>query len=152
MGYIIFPKEYPFKGPDIYMRTPNGRLALDTKLCLTICGWHPETWSPLWGPRTIINGIRSFMAEESNGHGSIKMSKQHREKFAEESGSWNINKLPEFQEYFPEAMATILDKQCGNNAGPSKKPVKPVKPSNTAGKPAREPVVRRLPQAPGCYS
>jgi ubiquitin-conjugating enzyme E2 J2 len=35
-GKIIFPKEYPYKPPSIYMITPNGRFQTDTRLCLSM--------------------------------------------------------------------------------------------------------------------
>jgi len=35
-GKLIFPAEYPFKPPSIYMLTPNGRFQTNTRLCLSI--------------------------------------------------------------------------------------------------------------------
>ena len=43
-GKIIFPKEYPYKPPSIYMNTPNGRFKTNTRLCLSMSDFHPETW------------------------------------------------------------------------------------------------------------
>ena len=156
----MFPKDYPFKGPEIYMMTPNGRLATGRKLCLSISSYHPETWSPMWGPRTIINGISSFMAEESVGIGSMLESNEKRQKLADASGEWNKKNFKDFHEYFPEALGEILDKEDSNkSAGPSKKPPKKSYPDNTAevekikedrkAKLARLPLVRNLPQFPG---
>ena len=48
MGRLIFPKEYPFKPPGIMMVTPNGRFKLDTRICMSMSDYHPETWNPLW--------------------------------------------------------------------------------------------------------
>ena len=47
-GVVKFPKEYPFKPPSIEMHTPNGRFKTNTKLCLSMSDFHPETWNPLW--------------------------------------------------------------------------------------------------------
>jgi len=74
----------------------------------------------MWGPRTIINGISSFMVEESHGIGSIKESDAARLKYAKESGMWNKKNFKQFHEYFPEALGEILDKEdSGKSAGSS---------------------------------
>ncbi len=70
-GMVVFPKEYPHKPPSIQMFTPNGRFKVNflsskfvyawlslinlnyslfqpnTRLCLSISDFHPETWNPL---------------------------------------------------------------------------------------------------------
>jgi len=43
-GKVMFPPTYPFKPPGITMITPNGRFATNTKLCLSMTDYHPETW------------------------------------------------------------------------------------------------------------
>lgn len=43
-GKVIFPPTYPFKPPSITMITPNGRFATNTRLCLSMTDYHPETW------------------------------------------------------------------------------------------------------------
>jgi ubiquitin-protein ligase len=50
-GKLRFPPEYPFKPPAIYMLTPNGRFKPNTKLCLSMSDFHPETWC-VWGLAT----------------------------------------------------------------------------------------------------
>lgn len=37
-GTLVFPREFPFKPPSIYMLTPNGRFKTNTRLCLSISG------------------------------------------------------------------------------------------------------------------
>lgn len=37
-GTLLFPREFPFKPPSIYMLTPNGRFKTNTRLCLSISG------------------------------------------------------------------------------------------------------------------
>lgn len=37
-GTLLFPREFPFKPPSIYMFTPNGRFKTNTRLCLSISG------------------------------------------------------------------------------------------------------------------
>ena len=53
-GKIMLPTDYPFKAPDIYFFTPNGRFELNKKICLSVTGYHQETWSPSW------NGLFCF--------------------------------------------------------------------------------------------
>merc|ERR1712168_1006923 len=44
-GLLKFPKEYPFKPPSILIYTPSGRFVPNTRLCLSISDYHPETWN-----------------------------------------------------------------------------------------------------------
>ncbi|GFY54654.1 ubiquitin-conjugating enzyme E2 J2 [Trichonephila inaurata madagascariensis] len=60
-GKLIFPGEFPFKPPSIYMITPNGRFKCNTRLCLSISDFHPDTWNPAWSVSTILTGLLSFM-------------------------------------------------------------------------------------------
>ena len=59
-GIIEFDKEYPMKPPKIKMFTPNGRFEIDKRLCLSMSDYHPETWNPSWGVRTILLGLYLF--------------------------------------------------------------------------------------------
>jgi hypothetical protein len=47
-GRLVFPAQYPFKPPSISLYTPTGRFAINTKLCLSITDYHPESWNPMW--------------------------------------------------------------------------------------------------------
>ena len=73
-GKLVFPSEFPFKPPSIYMSTPNGRFKTDTRLCLSISDYHPDTWNPAWSVSTILTGLLSFMLERSPTLGSIETS------------------------------------------------------------------------------
>ena len=64
-GKLIFPVEFPFQPPSIYMTTPNGRFKVNTRLCLSISDFHPDTWNPAWSVSTILTGLLSFMIENS---------------------------------------------------------------------------------------
>ena len=55
-GKLVFPSEFPFKPPSIFMTTPNGRFKTDTRLCLSISDYHPDTWNPAWSVSTILTG------------------------------------------------------------------------------------------------
>ena len=100
-GIVKFPKEYPFKPPGIEMFTPNGRFKTNTKLCLSMSDFHPETWNPLWSVANILMGLYSFMLEEGSTYGSIVTPTSTKEQFAKESLAFNVkNKI--FAELFPE--------------------------------------------------
>lgn len=42
-GKLIFAPTFPMSPPSILMITPSGRFRPDTRLCLTISDFHPET-------------------------------------------------------------------------------------------------------------
>jgi len=47
-GKIVFSPEYPFKPPSIFMITPSGRFQINSRLCLSMSDFHPESWNPMW--------------------------------------------------------------------------------------------------------
>ncbi len=60
-GRITLPPEYPMKPPAIMLltvtmfhrnayllRQPNGRFETNTKICLSVSSYHPESWQPSW--------------------------------------------------------------------------------------------------------
>ena len=49
------------------MITPNGRFQINTRLCLSISDFHPDTWNPAWSVATILTGLLSFMVREGGG-------------------------------------------------------------------------------------
>lgn len=49
------------------LMTPNGRFELNKKVCLTITGFHEESWQPAWGIRTALVGLSSFFQTEAKG-------------------------------------------------------------------------------------
>ena len=60
-GKLVFPADFPFRPPSIYMITPSGRFQTNTRLCLSISDFHPDTWNPSWTVSTILMGLISFM-------------------------------------------------------------------------------------------
>ncbi|KAK2960450.1 putative Ubiquitin-conjugating enzyme E2 J1 [Blattamonas nauphoetae] len=66
-GKLIFPPDYPFKPPEIYFLNPNGRFALQTKICLSISSYHPEEWQASWDTRTMLIAIAAFFPTPSMG-------------------------------------------------------------------------------------
>ena len=66
-GRILLPTDYPFKPPNIIFLTQNGRFELRKKICLSISAYHPETWQPAWGIRTILEALISFFPTKGEG-------------------------------------------------------------------------------------
>eukprot|EP00747_Dinoflagellata_sp_TGD_P169316 gnl/TRDRNA2_/TRDRNA2_198028_c0_seq1.p1 gnl/TRDRNA2_/TRDRNA2_198028_c0~~gnl/TRDRNA2_/TRDRNA2_198028_c0_seq1.p1 ORF type:complete len:189 (+),score=41.32 gnl/TRDRNA2_/TRDRNA2_198028_c0_seq1:134-700(+) len=102
-GRLRFPKEYPFAPPSILMVTPSGRFETNTRLCLSMSDYHPESWQPAWSLATVLKGLLSFMCEESPTAGAVDppASSEERRKLASRSLSWN-KEQPEFMKAFPE--------------------------------------------------
>lgn len=80
--------------------TPNGRFKTNTRLCLSMSDFHPETWNPLWNVGTILTGVLSFMLENTATYGSIDSTDSEKRKYAAESLAYNI-KNDKFCELFP---------------------------------------------------
>jgi len=108
-GKLVFPKEYPFKAPSIYMLTPNGRFKTSTRLCLSISDFHPDTWNPGWSVSTILTGLLSFMLETSATLGSIETTDKMKSIYARDSGAYNL-KDKRFKELFPTLVEEIEEK------------------------------------------
>lgn len=100
-GRITFPSEYPFKPPSISMTTPNGRFATDTKICLSMSDFHPESWNPMWSVSSILTGLLSFMMDKSPTTGSVSTSVEEKQCLAKASLAFNC-KNPTFRKLFPE--------------------------------------------------
>ncbi|XP_060560018.1 ubiquitin-conjugating enzyme E2 J2-like [Ruditapes philippinarum] len=100
-GKLVFPREFPFKPPSIYMITPNGRFKLNTRLCLSISDFHPDTWNPAWSVSTILTGMLSFMLEKTPTLGSLETSDYTKRQLAAQSNAFNL-KDKIFCELFPD--------------------------------------------------
>ena len=98
-GLLKFPPEYPMRPPAFHMITPSGRFETNTRLCLSMSDYHPESWNPSWSVETLLVGLQSFMYEESNAIGSISASASTRKNLAKQSHAFNA-KNPVFVEIF----------------------------------------------------
>lgn len=107
-GKLVFPREFPFKPPAIYMITPNGRFKVNQKLCLSISDFHPDTWNPAWSVSTILTGLLSFMVENTPTSGSTETSDGTKRRLAQESREFNL-KDKIFCECFPDLVEEISD-------------------------------------------
>ena len=84
-GKLIFPDEYPMKAPDIYMITPSGRFEVNSKICLSMSSFHPESWNPSWSIGSMLLGIISFMYEDTTTTGAIESTRKEKLLFAKNS-------------------------------------------------------------------
>ncbi|KAH8340793.1 ubiquitin-conjugating enzyme E2 J2 [Drosophila kikkawai] len=114
-GTLLFPREFPFKPPSIYMLTPNGRFKTNTRLCLSISDFHPDTWNPTWCVGTILTGLLSFMLESTPTLGSIESSNYDKQMFAQKSLAFNLRNT-NFCELFPEMVNEIKLRLQGTQA------------------------------------
>lgn len=119
IGRILFPKEYPLKPPRIEMKTPNGRFKVNTRLCLSMSDYHPETWNPAWCTHTIIQGLISFMCEDEITAGAIKTNDEQKAEFAEQSLKYNMKNIPEFKSLFEPQFKMIGVHQILNPPSPA---------------------------------
>jgi ubiquitin-conjugating enzyme E2 J2 len=76
-GKIKFPHDYPMRPPSILMLTPSGRFEINTRICMSMSDFHPETWNPGWGVGTILVGLLSFMTSEEITTGGVSDSNIH---------------------------------------------------------------------------
>jgi len=100
-GKLVFPAEFPFKPPSIYMITPSGRFRPNTRLCLSISDYHPDTWNPAWSVATILTGLLSFMLERAPTMGSVETTENEKRRLAARSHSVNLSNK-HFVELFPD--------------------------------------------------
>ncbi|KAK5980441.1 hypothetical protein GCK32_008591 [Trichostrongylus colubriformis] len=103
-GKILFQPDFPWKPPAICMLTPNGRFHTNTRLCLSISDYHPETWNPGWTVSAILVGLHSFMNEETPAAGCVNEPFPIRRKYAAESRAWNLA-CADFTKVFPFVMS-----------------------------------------------
>lgn len=101
LGRLSFPQAYPFKPPAVYMLTPQGRFKIDTKLCLSMSDFHPETWNPLWSVSAVLTGLLTFMLLDEDTVGSITTTTEEKRALARASHTYN-RKTKLFVELFPE--------------------------------------------------
>ncbi|KAI1726814.1 galactosyltransferase domain-containing protein [Ditylenchus destructor] len=105
-GKLIFPADFPFRPPSIYMITPSGRFQVNTRLCLSISDFHPDTWNPSWTVSTIIMGLISFMNETSPTLGSLSTSDAEKRLLSRRSRDFNLRDK-QFCEIFSDLASTL---------------------------------------------
>jgi len=114
-GMLKFPSNYPYAPPSIMMLTPNGRFSTNTRLCLSMSDFHPESWVPAWSVASILNGVLSFMLESTPTVGSIETSVAERHRLALTSHAFN-RKTKLFLELFPEMVVEPTEDEAAETA------------------------------------
>jgi ubiquitin-conjugating enzyme E2 J2 len=112
IGKLIFPSEYPMRAPSVYMLTPSGRFQINTKICMSMSDFHPESWNPMWSVATIIQGVQSFMASDELTTGGLKASDADRKKYAKLSCGYNLKNYPNLFEGDIEAALHAASEAC----------------------------------------
>lgn len=102
-GKLKFPTEYPFKPPAISMLTPNGRFKPNTRLCLSMSDFHPESWNPLWSVSSVLTGLYTFWLDSAPTVGSTTSSLAQKRAFARDSWAFN-QRDPIVRKLFPELL------------------------------------------------
>ena len=110
VGKLVFPPQYPMKPPSIYMLTPSGRFQINTKLCMSMSDFHPESWNPMWSVSSIIQGVQSFMASDELTTGGLKSPPSEHKKFAAVSAAYNTKMFPNLFGGDMEAAFAVADK------------------------------------------
>lgn len=88
---VILSKDYPTTPVDIIMMTPSGRFLVNNKICLTITGYHPESWSPVWTIKSCLQAFMSIMASDADkGLAHIFESREERRRKALDSWDYNV--------------------------------------------------------------
>lgn len=110
-GRIILPDTYPFKPPDIMILTPSGRFETSTKICLSVTGYHPDSWQASWGIRTVLIALRTFFPTDPKGAvGSLECPDSERKRLAKKSREWKCPMCKKCNyEYFPEEAARLTN-------------------------------------------
>lgn len=88
-GRLLIPPQYPMKPPDIFLLTPNGRFETNKKICLSISGYHPETWLPSWSISTALRALQAFFTTPAKGAiGGCDWPEAERRRIAKKSPEW----------------------------------------------------------------
>lgn len=124
-GKVTFPADYPYKPPSIVMLTASGRFAINTKLCLSMTDFHPESWNPMWSVGTILNGLLSFY-ENNITTGSISSSKSEKRRLALNSLEQNLRSSV-FRKLFPEWVTEHQKRQRAKEEQEALRQAQPVK-------------------------
>ena len=91
-GRIVLPPTYPLRPPSFRFLTPSGRFEVNREICLSISGFHEESWQPAWGVRLALTALRVFMVEDGKGQvGGLEASETVRKQLAERSRTWKCS-------------------------------------------------------------
>lgn len=88
-GRITLPTTYPLRPPSFRFLTPSGRFECNREICLSISGFHEESWQPAWGIRTALLALRGHMDVEARGQvGGLDADEATRRELAGRSSAF----------------------------------------------------------------
>lgn len=67
--------------------------------------FHPSSWNPAWSVATILNGLLSFMTEDTPTTGSITTSASEKIILAKKSHKFNIDNML-YRNTFPDLVGS----------------------------------------------
>lgn len=89
-GRLLFPPDYPMKPPEIFLLNVSGRFETNVKICLSISGYHPETWLPSWSINTALIALQAFFVTDAKGAiGGINWPEDARKAAAMRTHAYN---------------------------------------------------------------
>ncbi|RVD82618.1 uncharacterized protein DFL_007038 [Arthrobotrys flagrans] len=85
-GRIILSPNYPMRPPMFRLLTPSGRFEVNRDICLSISGFHEETWQPSWSIRLALIALRAHMDADPQGQvGGLACNDEIRKDLAAKS-------------------------------------------------------------------
>lgn len=90
IGQILFPLNFPFSAPTIYVHTPNGRY--QGSVCFYEYTFHHnrDGWNPAVTIERIITGMRAYMSKEDTTQlGYVSATTEQRQVLAKNSITFN---------------------------------------------------------------
>lgn len=115
-GRITLPTTYPLRPPSFRFLTPSGRFEVNREICLSISGFHEESWQPAWGIRTALLALRGHMDVESRGQvGGLDADEATRKDLAGTSGAYTCASCGKSNQAIMEEQMEALA-ELGNDA------------------------------------
>ncbi|KAF3096975.1 hypothetical protein TWF102_006425 [Orbilia oligospora] len=85
-GRILLSPNYPMRPPMFRFLTPSGRFEVNRDICLSISGFHEETWQPSWSIRLALIALRAHMDADPQGQvGGLACTDETRKDLAAKS-------------------------------------------------------------------
>lgn len=114
-GRIALPPSYPLRPPSFRFLTPSGRFEVNREICLSISGFHEETWQPAWGIRTALVAIRSFMDSDPGGAvGGLNADEGVRRDLAAKSAVWRCGTCGKGNGEIMEEQEKVVEEMGGD--------------------------------------
>lgn len=133
-GCIKVKDNYPFAPPSIMMITPNGRFVENTRICLSMSDFHPESWNPAWtATRTIPMALLSFMNSDERSTGCVTTSDETKKIYAKRSMEWNSKNLI-FKKVFGDKISEYETQKLAREENSKKAKISTLKSSEKASK------------------